>query len=58
MKTPKSSPFSHRFGRGIKGKRTMKGSCIHPPTNPQEKDLEITPIKSSKRKTGKNSYKP
>jgi hypothetical protein len=24
------SPFTHEFGRGIKGKRTMKGSCIHP----------------------------
>jgi hypothetical protein len=29
-KTPKSSPFAHGFGRGIKGKRTTKGSCIHP----------------------------
>jgi hypothetical protein len=29
MKTPKSSPFSHGFGRGIKGKWTMKGSCIY-----------------------------
>jgi hypothetical protein len=28
--TPKSSPFTHGFGRGIKGKRTMKGSHIHP----------------------------
>jgi hypothetical protein len=45
MKTPKSSPFSHGFGRGIKGKRTTKDSFIHPPTNPQENDLEISPRK-------------
>jgi hypothetical protein len=29
-KTPKSSPLTQRFGRGIKGKRTTKGSHIHP----------------------------
>jgi hypothetical protein len=29
-KTPKSSPLTHGFGRGIKGKRTTKGSHIHP----------------------------
>jgi hypothetical protein len=46
MKTSKSSPFSHGFGRGIKGKRTTKGSCIHPPTNPQERGLEISPRKT------------
>jgi hypothetical protein len=39
-KTPKSSPFSHEFGRGIKGKRTMKGSCIYPPANRREKASE------------------
>jgi hypothetical protein len=37
--------------RGIKGKRTSKGSCIYPPTNPREKVLEIalrrTPRKGS-----------
>jgi hypothetical protein len=33
-KTPKSSPLTHGFGRGIKGKTTMKGSHIHPPPNP------------------------
>jgi hypothetical protein len=49
MKIPKSSPFSHGFGRGIKGKRTMKGSCIHPPTNPQENGLEIPPRKSPRK---------
>jgi hypothetical protein len=42
-KTPKSSPVTHGFGRGIKGKRTTKGSHIHPPPNPQEKVPENTP---------------
>jgi hypothetical protein len=35
-KTPKSSPLTHGFGRGIKGKRTTKGSHELPPSNPQE----------------------
>jgi hypothetical protein len=56
MKTPKSRPFSHGFGRGIKGKRTTKGSCIHPPTNPQENGLEISPRKMS-RKGSENHQK-
>jgi hypothetical protein len=34
-KTPKSSPFSHGFGRGNKGKRTTKGSYIHPQQIPK-----------------------
>jgi hypothetical protein len=42
-KTPKSSPLTHGFGRGIKGKRTMKGSQIHPPPNPQEQGPKNTP---------------
>jgi hypothetical protein len=42
-KTPKSSPLTHGFGRGIKGKRTMKGSHIHPPPNPQKQGPENTP---------------
>jgi hypothetical protein len=48
-KPPKSSPFSHRFGRRIKGKRTTKGSCIHPSTNAQENSLEISPRKNAKK---------
>jgi hypothetical protein len=56
LKTPKSSPFSHGFGKRIKGKRTMKSSCIHPPTNPQENGLEISPRKSQ-RKGSKNHQK-
>jgi hypothetical protein len=44
-KTPKLSSFAHGFERGIKGKRTTKGSSIHPPSNPKEKGLEIAPRK-------------
>jgi hypothetical protein len=36
-KAPKSSPLTHGFGRGINGKRTRKGSHIHPPQNPKGK---------------------
>jgi hypothetical protein len=50
------SPFAYGFGRGIKGKRTTKGSCIHPPPNPKEKGLEIAPRKSS-RKGSENHQK-
>jgi hypothetical protein len=45
LKTPKSSPLTHRFGRGIKGKRTTKGSHGFPPSNPQEQCPENTPRK-------------
>jgi hypothetical protein len=55
-KTPKSSPFTYGFGRGIKGKRTTKGSHIHPPPYPQEKGLEITTRKSP-RKGSENHQK-
>jgi hypothetical protein len=55
-KTPKSSPFAHGFGRGIKGKRTTKGSCIHPPPNRQEKGAKIAPRKSP-RKGSENRQK-
>jgi hypothetical protein len=46
QKTPKSSPLTHLFGRGIKGKRTTKGSHEFPPSNPQEQGPENTPRKS------------
>jgi hypothetical protein len=42
-KTPKSSPLTHGFGRGIKGKRTTKGSQKFSPSNPQEQGPENTP---------------
>jgi hypothetical protein len=45
-KTPKSSPFTHEFGRGITAQRTMKGSHKFPPSNPQEKGPENNPKKS------------
>jgi hypothetical protein len=41
-KTPKSSPLTHGFGRGIKGKRTTKGSHEFSPSNPQEQGPENT----------------
>jgi hypothetical protein len=44
-KTPKSSPLTHGFGRGIKGKRTTKGSHEFPLSNPQEQGPENTPRK-------------
>jgi hypothetical protein len=44
-KPPKSSPLTHGFGRGIKGKRTTKGSHEFPPSNPQEQGPEYTPRK-------------
>jgi hypothetical protein len=45
-KTPKSSPFTHGFGRGITAQRTTKGSHKFPPSNPQEKSFENNPKKS------------
>jgi hypothetical protein len=47
-RTPKSSPLTHRFGRGIKEKRTTKVSHIFPPSNPQEQGPENTPRKPPK----------
>jgi hypothetical protein len=55
-KTPKSSPFAQGFGRGLKEKRTMKGSSIHPPPNPKEKGLEIA-LRKSPRKGSENHQK-
>jgi hypothetical protein len=55
-KTPKLSPFPHGFERGIKGKRTTKGSCIHPPTYPQENSLEIS-LRKTPRKGSENRQK-
>jgi hypothetical protein len=45
-KTPKWSPFTHGFGRGITAQRTTKGSHKFPPSNPQEKGPENNPKKS------------
>jgi hypothetical protein len=49
-KTPKSSPLTHGFGRGITAQRTTKGSHKIPPSNPQEKGT-----KNNSRKTPRNS---
>jgi hypothetical protein len=45
-KTPKSSPLTHGFGRGITAQRTTKGSHKFPPTNPQEQGSENNPRKT------------
>jgi hypothetical protein len=44
-RTPKSSPLTCGFGRGIRGKITTKGSHEFPPSNPQEQGPENTPRK-------------
>jgi hypothetical protein len=54
-KTPKLSPLTHGFGRGIKGKRTTKGSHKFPPSNPQEQGPENTPRKPP-REGSKNHH--
>jgi hypothetical protein len=56
LKIPKSSPFTNGFGRGIKGKRTTKGSHIHPPPNLQEKGPENTP-RNPPREGSENHHK-
>jgi hypothetical protein len=48
-KTPKSSPFTHGFGRGITAERTMKGSHKFPPSNLQQKGPENNPRKHQER---------
>jgi hypothetical protein len=45
-KTPKSSPFTHGFGRGIISQRTTKGSHKFLPSNPKEKGPENNPKKT------------
>jgi hypothetical protein len=50
-KTPKLSPLTHGFGRGIKGKRTTKGSHEFPPPNPQEQGPENTARKPPREDT-------
>jgi hypothetical protein len=51
QKTPKSSPLTHGFGRGIKGKRTTKGSHEFAPSNLQEQGPENTPRKPPREGT-------
>jgi hypothetical protein len=52
--TPKSSPFTHGFGRGITAQRTMKGSHKFPLSNPQEQGPENTPRESTRE--GSENY--
>jgi hypothetical protein len=54
-KTPKSSPLTHGFGRGIKSKRTTKGSHEFSPSNHQEQGPENTPRKPP-REGSKNHH--
>jgi hypothetical protein len=54
-KTPKSSPFTHGFERGITAQRTTKGSHKFHPSNPQEKGPENNP-KKSPRKGSENHH--
>jgi hypothetical protein len=53
--TPKSSPLTHGFGKGIVAQRTTKGSQKFPPTNPQEQGPENNPRKSP-REGSKNHH--
>jgi hypothetical protein len=64
-KTPKSSPLTHGFRRGIKGKRTTKGSHKFPHQTPKSKVPKHTKKttkrglrKSPPRTTGNNTTKP
>jgi hypothetical protein len=55
QKTPKSSPLTHGFGRGITAQRTTKGSHKFPPPNSQEQGPENTPRKPP-REGSKNHH--
>jgi hypothetical protein len=50
-KTPKSSPFTHGFGRGITAQRTTKGSHKFSPSNPQDQGPGNTPRKTPREGT-------
>jgi hypothetical protein len=53
-KTPKPSPFTHGFGRGITAQRNTKGSHKFAPSNPQEKGPENNPKKSPREGSEKH----
>jgi hypothetical protein len=55
LKTPKSSPLTHGFGRGIKGKRSTRGSHEFPPSNHQEQGPENTP-RNPPRESSENHH--
>jgi hypothetical protein len=50
-KSPKSSPLTHGFGRGITAQGTTKSSHKFPPSNPQEQGPENTPRKPPREGT-------
>jgi hypothetical protein len=50
-KPPKSSPLTHRFGRGITAQRTTKGSHKFPHQNPKSKVLKTPREKHQERAT-------
>jgi hypothetical protein len=54
-KTPKSSPFTHGFGRGITAQRTTKGSHKFPPSNLKEQGPENNP-KKPPRESSENHH--
>jgi hypothetical protein len=54
-KTPKLSPLTHGFGRGITTQRTTKGSYKFPPSNPQEQGPENT-LRKPPREGSKNHH--
>jgi hypothetical protein len=48
-KTPKTSPFTHGFGRGIIAQRTTTSSKKFPPSNPKRKVPKTTQQKHQER---------
>jgi hypothetical protein len=49
LRPPKTRHSTHGFGRGIKDKRTAKGSHIFTPSNPQDQGPENTPKNHQER---------
>jgi hypothetical protein len=54
-KTPKSSPLTDGFGRGITSQRTTKGSHKFPPSNPQEQGPQNT-LRKPLREGSENNH--
>jgi hypothetical protein len=64
-KTPKSSPFAHRFGRGSKGKEPLRVQEYTPTKSQRERPRILHKKiskkglqKSPKRRNGKDTSKP
>jgi hypothetical protein len=56
LKTPKLSPITHGFGRGITAQRNTKGSHKFSPSNPQEQGPENT-LRKPPREGSENHHK-